>query len=551
MSTKNADSILPAEPSSAPSSSDAGVGVAVAESPPESRRASRRRFLSAGATLAAASLASASRAFAQQGTPAKPPKDNHIRRTVKRLLDEPPKTGFDPYHQVSITTKGWDSALVTLVRRITNGITPGEMTLARKLGFYGYLNYHLNALKIDDVEVQSYIAANFPNSQQDSAQLYSLDQGVVKSQFVQATLYRAAFSKRQLLERMTEFWNDHFNINYDTVEYMKVADDRDVARKYALGSFYDLVKASAHSPAMLEYLDNTRNRRGNTNQNYARELMELHTLGVDGGYTQDDVDQLARCLTGWTIAPRGVGFVFDPTGHDFTAKTVLGQTIPAQPSTAGQLGAYDGDFMIDFLLKHPSTAKFVSKKMLRWLLRYDPSDAQITDVASVYTKTKGDIPSMIRAILTPTNLTAAAQKYRRPYSYILAALRGTGANMLRVDRITGTWLNTVGQSLFAWATPDGYPDKVDYWAGGVLQRWNFATYLTTNTTDAVVDINAFMSTPTPTGVVDAINTRLFGDEMPDNLRARLMTYAQGGTLNAARVREVLALALSSSTFQWI
>src|SRR6185436_3579127 len=140
---------------------------------------------------------------------------------------------------------------------------------------------------------------------------------------------------------------------------------------------------------------------------------------------------------------------------------------------------------------------------------YDPSDAQIQEVASVYTKTNGDIASMIRTILTPTNLSASAQKYRRPYSYILAALRGTAPNMLRIDRITGQWLNTVGQSLFAWATPDGYPDKVDYWAGGVLQRWNFATYLTTNTTDAVVDMTKFMTPATATGVVDAISLNLF------------------------------------------
>jgi uncharacterized protein (DUF1800 family) len=312
-----------------------------------------------------------------------------------------------------------------------------------------------------------------------------------------------------------------------------------------------MVKSSAHSPAMLEYLDNTRNRRNNTNQNYARELMELHTLGVDGGYTQEDVDELARCLTGWTIAPRGVGFNFDPSGHDFTQKIVLGQTIPAQSSSVGQAGQYDGNFMIDFLNKHPSTAKFIATKMLKWLLRYDPTPAQVTAVADVYTRTSGDIPSMVRAILTPGNLTAAPVKYRRPYAFVVAALRACSPNMLRVGQVSNRWLTTVGMPLYLWQTPDGYPDYVDFWAGGVLQRWNFATYLTTNTADAVVDINAFMTVPTADGVADAIGRALFAGEMPDVLRSQLVTYLTGGTINAARVRETLALALSSSVFQWI
>jgi uncharacterized protein (DUF1800 family) len=158
---------------------------------------------------------------------------------------------------------------------------------------------------------------------------------------------------------------------------------------------------------------------------------------------------------------------------------------------------------------------------------------------------------MIRAILTPANLLAAPPKYRRPYSYVLAALRATRPNMLRTNAVSITWLNRVGQLLFAWAPPDGYPDTVEYWAGGVLQRWNFATYLTTNTSDAVVNIDRFLATPTPAGLVDAISSALFGAEMPDGLRVQLLSYAQAGTLTQTRAREVLALALGSSAFQWI
>jgi uncharacterized protein (DUF1800 family) len=332
---------------------------------------------------------------------------------------------------------------------------------------------------------------------------------------------------------------------------MKVPDERDVARKFALGKFPDMVRASAHSPAMLEYLDNTRNRRTTINENYGRELMELHTLGVDGGYSQTDVRELSRCLTGWTIASRGVAFTFDPSGHDWDQKVVMGQVIPAQPTNSGQLGLRDGDTMINYLVAHPNTARYISKKMIRWLLRYDPTEEQISTVASVYSSTQGDIPSMIRAILTEQNLLAAPAKYRRPYTFVLSCMRATNPGILRLQNVTGTQLRTLGHTLFAWGPPDGYPDTADYWSGGALPRWNFAQYVSSNTTDIPVDINKFMTTATPTGVVDAINTALFAGEMPDKLKAQLVAYAQGGTLNTTRAREVLSLALSSAAFQWM
>ena len=507
---------------------------------------SRRRFFAASASVAAATLVGSREAKAQ-GSGATETRRDMVRSILRKTTR--PETG--PAKSAQVSAAAYDSALSKLVRRITNGVTADEMTLARKLGFNGYLEYQLNASKIDDTAVQSYVATTYPYALMDSAQLYALDLGQVASQFQQATLYRAAFSKRQLYERMAEFFSDHFNIEYATVEYMKVPDERDVARKFALGKFPDMVRASAHSPAMLEYLDNTRNSRNNINENYARELMELHTVGVDGGYTQTDVRELSRCLTGWTIASRGVAFTFVPNSHDWNQKVVMGQVIPAQPTTSGQLGMRDGDMMIDYLVAHPNTARFISKKMIKWLLRYDPTDEQLSAVASVYSSTQGDIPSMIRAILTPANLLAAPAKYRRPYTFVLACLRATNPQMLRLQNVTGTQLRTLGQSLFAWGPPDGYPDTADYWSGGALPRWNFASYLSTNTADVPVDINRFLAVNTPNGCVDAINAAMFGGEMPDTLRSQLVTYAQGGTFNATRAREVLALAMSSSTFQWM
>lgn len=529
----------------------AGAEAAGAGTSPDVRQAerpSRRRFFALGVSMAAASVATASSAGAQQGT-----KPSATRTMVKRLLQQPPNPAFDPFKKANpAAQKGWDSALTRLVRRVTNGVTEDEVKLAQKLGFAGYLNYHLAYAKIDDTATQNFVASSYPYLGQSGDQLYSVDQGMLQAQLTESSLYRAAFSKRQLYERMVEFWSDHFNIAFPQVNYLKLVDDREVIRKHALGKFPDMLKASAHSPAMLEYLDNTRNRQRTLNENYAREIMELHTLGVDGGYTQTDVRELARVLTGWTLAGRG-NFNFDASGHDYGAKTVMGQSVPAMPASAGIAAKTEGDQMLDFLVKHPSTAKFIATKMLRWLLQYEPTAAQVTAVASVYTRTQGDIPSMVRAILTPANVSAAPPKFKRPYTFLLSALRALNPSVTAVAGPRRS-LTTLGQPMFMWDPPDGYPDRADYWAGGVLQRWNVAVSLANlgATGEMTLDITRFTAVNTPDGVTAAINKAIFGGEMPDRLKGQILTYLQVQPVpTVARVREAVALALSSSTFQWI
>lgn len=439
--------------------------------------------------------------------------------------------------------------LLRLVRRLNNGVTEEEITRARSLGFRRYLEYQLAWESIPDSAVQDNVAAKYPNLALTGTGLYQLVQNQLLNQLSEANLYRAAFSKRQLYERMVEFWRDHFTIYYPKVNYLMVVDDREVVRKNALGNFSDMLRASAHSPAMLEYLDNTRSRGTNVNQNYARELMELHTLGVDGGYTQEDVVEVTRCLTGWTLAGRG-DFAFDPAGHDFGAKTVLGTTIPAMNRAEGANGIKDGETVLDLLLAHPSTARFISKKMLQWLLQYDPSSQMVTDVAAVFTRTKGDIKSVIRAIVTPANLMAAPAKYKRPYQMLLSALRSTGATVTNAATFRDQ-LRILGQPLYLWEDPDGYPDNVDWWAGGILQRWNFASTLTALSTGAnIVDITPFMTTNTPDGITSAIDRAAFGGAMPANLRQHMVSYLSAAPITTTRAREALALALSSSSFQW-
>jgi uncharacterized protein (DUF1800 family) len=486
---------------------------------------SRRALL----TMGAAALAGA----ALMATPEKAAAQ-HVVRPSTRRPPPPPATG---------------DSLLRLVRRITNGVTEEEYARAKTLGFQRYLDYHLKHTAIDDSAVDAFITTKYPELANEPAALAALDQNQLWVKLREATLYRAAFSKRQLYQRMVNFWSDHFSIYFAKVNYLKVIDDREVIRKHALGKFPDMLRASAHSPAMLEYLDNTRSRGRNVNQNYAREIMELHTLGVDGGYTQTDVEEVTKCLTGWTIQGRGEAFRFDPSGHDYGPKVVLGVNIPTQTANSPD-GVKDGEQVLDMLVTHASTARFIAYKMIRWLLRYDPPADLVETVAATYTGTGGDIPSMIRRILTPANLMAAPAKYRQPVQLVAASLRALQPTVTAIQPVTRQF-ESLGQTLFAWEDPDGYPDNVDWWAGTIMQRWTYCNNVANMATgDVVVDIAPLMAVPTAEAIAEAINKRVFAGEIPAELKTRLQQYLAGGTINAARVRETLALAISSTSFQW-
>ena len=487
---------------------------------------SRRALFRAGAALAAAALVPTDQVQAQR---------IQRPRGLTGLPPAPPQSG---------------STIARLVHRATMGLTAAELDKAKSMGYQRYLDAQLMYDRIDDSAVEAVVAQRYPAIAQAGTALYSQDVNLLYGQLAQATLYRAAFSKRQLFERMVEFWTDHFNINYVEVGYLKLLDDREVIRKHALGNFGDLLRASAHSAAMLEYLDNTRSRVGRVNQNYAREIMELHTMGADGGYTQADVEEVTRCFTGWTMQGRG-DFRFDPTGHDFGAKTVLGKTFAAMPTSAGSLGKQDGDRVIDMLLVHPSTATFLSRKMIHWLLRYDPPEALVQKVAATYTRTRGDIKSMVREILQPSHVAAASLKFKRPFHYVVSAMRATGPAVTAVTQFAGRQMTLTGQPLFGWATPDGYPDRVEYWAGNILPRWNFtSTMMNATTGEVVVDLTPFRPTAPADEILTAIDTRLYGGEMPAATRARLRAFLVAQPITTTRVRETLALALSAPAFQW-
>ena len=316
---------------------------------------------------------------------------------------------------------------------------------------------------------------------------------MLRDELTRHSLLRAIYSRRQLFEVMVEFWTDHLNIDLEKGDciYLKPSDDRDVIRKHALGSFHDLIRASATSPAMLVYLDGKSNkvRKGTDdkpNENYARELMELHTLGVHGGYTQTDVREAARCLSGWTYdikrkfaLHRGDSF-FKPDWHDDGAKTELGQNIAAGG------GEKDLEALVKIVCSHPSTARFIARKLCVRFISYDPPQGIVDRVAAEFTRTGGDIKSLLRMVLNSQEFAASSgQLLKRPFRFMVTALRALAADThvhsSPFSHHTGQlteYLTRMGHGPFQYPTPDGYPDHEAPWMGTLMWRWNFAMALT-------------------------------------------------------------------------
>ena len=275
---------------------------------------------------------------------------------------------------------------------------------------------------------------------------------------VGATQYRACFSPRQLYEVMVEFWSNHFSIQlingFEPV--LKPEDDARVIRPHALGNFRDLLFASAKSGAMIYYLDNFLNTAEAPNENYARELLELHTMGVDGGYSEQDIKEVARCFTGWTLDFNTAEFSFVPFFHDDDPKVVLGQSIPAGG------GISDGETVLDLIAAHPSTARFVATKLCRRFISDQPAPGVIDRVADAFRLSNGDIRVTLEALFVSDEfLLTADSKLSRPLEFLGQAVRSLDPD-LGLPGDGGEWLfgvaSVLGQLPFYWPTPDGYPD---------------------------------------------------------------------------------------------
>jgi uncharacterized protein (DUF1800 family) len=352
-------------------------------------------------------------------------------------------------------------------------------------------------------------------------------------------LLRAVYGARQLEEVLTDFWFNHFNVDARKIEDrpVMIEYERDVIRPHVLGRFRDLLGATAKSPAMLFYLDNwmsaappvpPQRRPGGPsrppapkpaptgrglNENYGRELMELHTLGVDGGYTQRDVVDVARSFTGWTLGDphAGTGFVFNDKMHDHGVKRVLGHTIKAGRGIA------DGEQVLDLLARHPATAHFIATKLARHFVGDDPPPALVDRAAKVFSRTDGDLREVMRTILTSREFheeAAFRAKVKTPFEYVASVLRATNASITNARSFVNT-IAAMGEPLYQCQPPTGYSDRASAWmnTGTLLSRLNFALGLAANGMNAAkVDVAA---------TDDALNrlaTSMLADEVSPTTR---------------------------------
>ncbi len=442
------------------------------------------------------------------------------------------------------------------LQRLTFGPRVEERARFSEIGLQACIEEQLAFESINDLDSELQLAS-FKTLKMDANELEAISNELfenynrekVPNELRQATLLRQLYSKRQLYEVMVEFWNDHFNIYAEKGNcfYLKTVDDREVIRKHALGSFRDLVWASAHSPAMMIYLDNQANEKSAPNENYARELMELHTLGVNGGYTQQDVMELARCLTGWNVKEHfWLGdFVFKEDLHDTGTKNVLGLTIP-------NAGIKEAEQVLEMLVTHPSTAHFISTKLARRFIADEPPQEIIEKAAQTFIQTKGDIKSVLRVILLE-GLPRAQPKYKRPANFILSALR-----MLNVETDSVAihdHLLRMGQSYFNWPTPDGYPDRSIAWQGNLMPRWQFAFELIRNEIKgtktgfkSLMDVSLSDDLP---GDVDAVTALLLGAPLAPITRDELIASIRSAGATAEETLQIVTAGLlASPAFQW-
>lgn len=378
---------------------------------------------------------------------------------------------------------------------------------------------------------------------------------VVNQDLIEAKMMRAIYSDRQLEEVLTDFWYNHFNVFLDkgADRYMITSYERDVIRPHVLGHFRDLLVATAESPAMLFFLDNWQSRatdpkafggnREGLNENYGRELMELHTLGVDGGYTQQDVTEVARCFTGWTIREpnRGGGFEFNEKIHDKGEKHVLGVTIPAGG------GMNDGLRVLDILARHPATAHFISKSLAIRFVADDPPETLVRKMANTFEKTDGDLLEVMRAMLAAPEFWNPANfrsKVKSPLEMVASAVRAVNGDIDFAQGLAAQ-LNQLGEPPYRKLEPTGYSNRGADWlnSASLLARMNFGVALALGKVPGVkVDASQFALVIDPSAIERNI---LMTDASPaarDAIETGLDRQRQLGAM-------VAGLTLGSPDFQ--
>jgi uncharacterized protein (DUF1800 family) len=400
---------------------------------------------------------------------------------------------------------------VHVLNRLAFGPRPGDVERVQRMGVQQYIDEQLHPESIalppalsarlasletvgrspgaalgDYLELRKEVR----NEEEGAKQRRRIEQGRAAREEAEARLLRAIESPRQLEEVMVDFWFNHFNVYAGKgIDRALVSSyERDAIRPYALGSFRSLLGATAKHPAMLFYLDNVvssaprpnaKGRAQGLNENYARELMELHTLGVDGGYTQRDVTELARMLTGWTFEQRrlvrdGETFRFDAGRHDKGAKTWLGHEI----APGGQA---EGEYALDVLAMHPATARHVSFQLAQYFVSDAPPPALVERMAQTWLASRGDVRAVLKTLFSSSEFmddAAAGAKFKTPYQFVVSAARASSAPLENLGPLVNT-MSQLGMPLYGCQTPDGYKNTQDAWLNpdALTRRIAFATAL--------------------------------------------------------------------------
>lgn len=472
-----------------------------------------------------------------------------------------------------------DEALILhVLSRTTYGPTADLLDEVRRVGVDEFLRQQLHPEELADADVEAQLATELPPVDDVFYQW---------NEFYYEHLLRARYSNRQLQEVMVQFWENHFDTvvirgNNDIERHawtMMEQSENAGFREHALGYFRDLIEVSAKSQAMLYFLDNFRSTAFTLNENYARELLELHSLGVDCGYDQQDVIEVARIFTGWTgldlqgapPGPRDIvegTFLFRVGVHDATPKHALGYDFPA----GGLLD--DGLRVLDIVSRHPCTARFISYKLLQAFVMDFPPDELVDRIASVYLETEGHVGSVLAAIFATPEFRSPASfdsKVKTPLEFTISALRATDARVGArpsdgaLNRELYAWIRLEGMELFNYPIPTGYYEYASEWIGanGFLQRWRFADALSywaprdnrftwiepmaTVAARGLTDADA---------VIDHYATLLTRGRLTDDRRQTLVATLTGGTGvfdptdpgQDSRLRQVISHLLGSPEF---
>ncbi len=460
-----------------------------------------------------------------------------------------------------------DPAPAQALSRTAYGPDPWTRDRVEQLGVDAYLEEQLDPASLDDSALEARLAA-YPSltlGYYDLVDQYQAEPFQPLLELLRAKLLRATFSRRQLEQVLVDFWFDHFNVfgadgftNFAVGPY-----ERDAIRPHVLGRFEDMLRAVARSPAMLYYLDNYLSSaegfvfqgevRG-INENYARELLELHTLGVAGGYDQDDVIEVARALTGWTIGPPLLGdpdgFFFWSDAHDDDAKSVMNELyLPAGG------GMQDGLDLIAYLAAHPSTASFLCGKLVVRFVSEDPPSEVVEACRDAYLASDGDLREATRAIVFSDafrNRDHLGTKVKRPLVFLASLARATGLSLDDSAVVDGLvfYAGLLGEPLYQARPPTGHPDASSYWAGGgtLVSRFNLLTLVTAS--DGVLGIDWGVTGGSASEIVDALAESLFPDGVDTATRSAAIDHVEGlgGLPDPLRVREAAMVLLASPDF---